>query len=57
MTQKQDAVLYLDKVLVSKARELGLDLSKMVENHLSGRSYHSSFLFLLRVFGISLVFA
>jgi post-segregation antitoxin (ccd killing protein) len=34
MTQKRNAVLYLDAELVSKTRELGFNLSKTFENHL-----------------------
>jgi post-segregation antitoxin (ccd killing protein) len=34
MTQKQNVVLYLDKELVEKTKELGFNLSKIVENHL-----------------------
>jgi post-segregation antitoxin (ccd killing protein) len=34
MTQKRNVVLYLDKELVEKTRELGFNLSKTFENHL-----------------------
>jgi len=34
MTQKRNVVLYLDKDLVEKTRNLGFNLSKTVENHL-----------------------
>jgi hypothetical protein len=34
MTQKKNVVLYLDEEFVEKARELGFNLSKTVENHL-----------------------
>ena len=34
MTQKRNLVLYLDKELVEKTRELGFNLSKPFENHL-----------------------
>jgi post-segregation antitoxin (ccd killing protein) len=34
MKQKRNVVLYLDKELVEKARELGFNLSKTFENHL-----------------------
>jgi post-segregation antitoxin (ccd killing protein) len=34
MTQKGNVVLYLDKELVEKSRELGFNLSKTFENHL-----------------------
>jgi hypothetical protein len=34
MTQKGNVVLYLDKELVGKSKELGFNLSKTFENHL-----------------------
>jgi hypothetical protein len=34
MSNKRNVVLYLDKDLVEKTRELGFNLSKTVENHL-----------------------
>jgi hypothetical protein len=34
MTQKGNVVLYLDKKLVEKSKELGFNLSKTFENHL-----------------------
>jgi post-segregation antitoxin (ccd killing protein) len=34
MPQKQNVVLYLDKEVVEKSRELGFNLSKTCENHL-----------------------
>ena len=34
MTHKRNVVLYLDKELVEKTRNLGFNLSKMFENHL-----------------------
>jgi post-segregation antitoxin (ccd killing protein) len=34
MAQKRNVVLYLDKDLVEKTREIGLNLSKTFENHL-----------------------
>ena len=34
MTNKRNVVLYLDKELVEKTRELGFNLSKTFENHL-----------------------
>jgi post-segregation antitoxin (ccd killing protein) len=34
MANKGSAVLYLDKELVEKSRELGFNLSKTFENHL-----------------------
>jgi Post-segregation antitoxin CcdA len=34
MAQKGNVVLYLDKELVTKSKELGLNLSKTFENHL-----------------------
>jgi post-segregation antitoxin (ccd killing protein) len=34
MTQKRNVVLYLDRELVEKTRDLGFNLSKIVENHL-----------------------
>ena len=34
MTTKGNVVLYLDKELVSKSKELGFNLSKTFENHL-----------------------
>jgi len=34
MGQKGNVVLYLDKELVEKTKELGFNLSKMFENHL-----------------------
>jgi hypothetical protein len=34
MTSKGNVVLYLDKELVEKSKELGFNLSKTVENHL-----------------------
>ena len=34
MTQKGNVVLYLDKELVLKSKELGFNLSKTFENHL-----------------------
>src|SRR3990172_2646913 len=34
MTQKGNVVLYLDKDLVEKSKELGFNLSKTFENHL-----------------------
>jgi hypothetical protein len=34
MSNKRNVVLYLDKELVKKTRELGLNLSKTFENHL-----------------------
>jgi len=34
MTTKRNVVLYLDKDLVEKSKELGLNLSKTLENHL-----------------------
>ena len=34
MNNKRNVVLYLDKELVEKTRELGFNLSKMFENHL-----------------------
>jgi len=34
MTQKGNVVLYLDKELVSKSKELGFNISKTFENHL-----------------------
>jgi hypothetical protein len=34
MSHKRNVVLYLDKELVEKTRELGFNLSKTVENHL-----------------------
>jgi hypothetical protein len=34
MTNKRNVVLYLDKELVEKMRELGFNLSKTFENHL-----------------------
>src|SRR3990170_6955154 len=34
MTQKGNVVLYLDKELVEKSKELGFNLSKSFENHL-----------------------
>ena len=34
MSNKRNVVLYLDKELVEKSRELGFNLSKTVENHL-----------------------
>ncbi len=34
MGTKGNVVLYLDKDLVEKSRELGFNLSKTVENHL-----------------------
>ena len=34
MTQKGNVVLYLDKELVDKSKELGFNLSRTFENHL-----------------------
>ena len=34
MTQKGNVVLYLDKEIVEKSKELGFNLSKTFENHL-----------------------
>ena len=34
MTQKGNIVLYLDKELVEKSKELGFNMSKTFENHL-----------------------
>ena len=34
MSQKRNVVLHLDAELVEQARELGFNLSKIVENHL-----------------------
>jgi hypothetical protein len=34
MAQKRNVVLYLDKDLIEKTRELGFNLSKTFENHL-----------------------
>jgi len=34
MMKKQNLVLYIDKQLVEKSRELGFNLSKTFENHL-----------------------
>jgi post-segregation antitoxin (ccd killing protein) len=34
MTSKRNVVLYLDKELVEKSKELGFNLSKTFENHL-----------------------
>jgi len=34
LAQKRNVVLYLDKELVEKTRELGFNLSKTFENHL-----------------------
>jgi hypothetical protein len=34
MTEKRNVVLYLDKELVEKPKELGFNLSKTFENHL-----------------------
>jgi hypothetical protein len=34
MSNKRNVVLYLDKELVEKSRELGFNLSKTFENHL-----------------------
>jgi hypothetical protein len=34
MSNKRNVVLYLDKELVEKTRELGFNLSKTFENHL-----------------------
>ncbi len=34
MTNKRNVVLYLDKELVEKSKELGFNLSKTFENHL-----------------------
>jgi post-segregation antitoxin (ccd killing protein) len=34
MNQKGNVVLYLDKELVEKSKELGFNLSKTFENHL-----------------------
>jgi Post-segregation antitoxin CcdA len=34
MTQKDNVVLYLDKKLVEKSKEIGFNLSKTFENHL-----------------------
>jgi hypothetical protein len=34
MSNKRNVVLYLDKELVAKSRELGFNLSKTFENHL-----------------------
>jgi post-segregation antitoxin (ccd killing protein) len=34
MNNKRNVVLYLDKELIEKTRELGFNLSKTVENHL-----------------------
>ena len=34
MTQKRNVVLYLDKELVEKTKELGFNLSKTFKNHL-----------------------
>jgi len=34
MTQKGNVVLYLDKELVERSKELGFNLSKTFENHL-----------------------
>ncbi len=34
LTQKGNVVLYLDKELVEKSKELGFNLSKTFENHL-----------------------
>ena len=34
MSKKRNVVLYLDKELVEKTRELGFNLSKTFENHL-----------------------
>ena len=34
MTQKGNVVLYLDKELVEKSKEMGFNLSKTFENHL-----------------------
>jgi post-segregation antitoxin (ccd killing protein) len=34
MTQKGNVVLYLDKELVEKSRELGFNISKTFEKHL-----------------------
>ena len=34
MTRKRNVVLYLDKELVRKTKELGFNLSKTFENHL-----------------------
>jgi post-segregation antitoxin (ccd killing protein) len=34
MTNKRNVVLYLDKELVEKMKELGFNLSKTFENHL-----------------------
>jgi post-segregation antitoxin (ccd killing protein) len=34
MTSKRNVVLYLDKELVEKTKELGFNLSKTFENHL-----------------------
>ena len=35
MSNKRNVVLYLDKELVEKSRELGFNLSKTFENHLA----------------------
>jgi len=35
MTNKGNVVLYLDKELVEKSKELGFNLSKTFENHLT----------------------
>jgi post-segregation antitoxin (ccd killing protein) len=34
MSAKRNVVLYLDEELVEKTKELGFNLSKIVENHL-----------------------
>jgi len=40
MTQKGNVVLYLDKELVPKSKELGFNLSKTLENHLKHQLYY-----------------
>jgi hypothetical protein len=42
MSNKRNAVLYLDKELVEKSKALGLNLSKTFENHLKQLITHFS---------------
>jgi post-segregation antitoxin (ccd killing protein) len=49
MTQKGNAVLYLNKDLVEKSRELGFNLSRTFENHLKQSIHRSQTINLYRI--------
>jgi post-segregation antitoxin (ccd killing protein) len=45
MSKKRNVVLYLDKELVTKSKELGFNLSKTFENHLKQLVNHVDYVY------------